>query len=216
MSKSRMAGSKEFRDKIEERKGTEWYDKASKVGELHDAHMSKEDPGVARYSGAEIRAEMRAGRGDMTTEELTKKYEDMYASGEINLNGNAKEFLREQHGANLVRNGDSKPGEDKGEPEVSIPETPSESAPAPSGPNQSIDYQPSGPGFGVGGQQIQNVNQDNDIISNVTGDNNTVTNTQDNSVKQYGGSNVDFSSASRSKYLRDKYVSDVSRFMRAN
>ena len=73
MSETRMAGSKEFRDKIEERKGTEWYDKASKVGDLHDAHMSKEDPGVARYSGAEIRAEMRHGRGDMTTEELTKK-----------------------------------------------------------------------------------------------------------------------------------------------
>ena len=55
MSETRMAGSKEFRDKIEERKGTEWYDKASKVGELHDPHMSKEDPGIARYSGAEIR-----------------------------------------------------------------------------------------------------------------------------------------------------------------
>jgi hypothetical protein len=213
MSKGRMAGSKEFRDKIEERKGTEWYDKASKVGELHDAHMSKEDPGVARYSGAEIRAEMRAGRGDMTTEELTKKYEDMYASGEINLNGNAKEFLREQHGANLVRNGDSKPGEDKGEPEVSIPETPSESAPTPtptpSGPDQSNNYQPSRPGFGVGGQQIQNVNQDNDIVSNVTGDNNTVTNTQDNQIMQFGGS-----TSNRAKMLRDRYVADVSRFIR--
>ena len=100
---SRKAGSKEFRDKIEERKGTDWYDSAKKVGDLHDPHMSKEDPEVSRYSGAEIRAEMRHGRGDMTTEELTKKYEDMYASGEINLNGNAKEFLRDKHGAVLER-----------------------------------------------------------------------------------------------------------------
>ena len=214
MSKTRMAGSKEFRDKIEERKGTEWYDKASEVGDLHDPHMSKENPGVARYTGAEIRAEMRAGRGDMTTEELTKKYEDMYASGEINLNGNAKEFLRNHHGANLVRNG--KKPEEGGDPEVSIPTPPPETGKPivtePGGPDQSIDYQPPRGGFGVGGQQIQNVNQDNDITSNVTGDNNTVTNTQDNSVKQYGawGSRT----ADRAAALRDRYVADVSRFAR--
>lgn len=212
MSETRMAGSKEFRDKIEERKGTEWYDKASKVGDLHDAHMSKEDPGVARYSGAEIRAEMRHGRGDMTTEELTKKYEQDYASGKINLNGNAKEFLRNNHGANLVRD-----GEEPKDSEVKVPETKPEpeksiSTPTPDGPEQSIGYQPSRPGFGVGGQQIQNVNQDNDITSNVTGNDNTVTNTQDNSVKQYGawGSKT----ANRAQALRDRYVADVSRFAR--
>ena len=61
--------------------------------------------------------------------------------------------------------------------------------------------------------QIQNVNQDNDINSTVTGNNNTVTNTQDNSVSQYGGGG--FAPAARGKYLRDKYVADVSRFVRA-
>ena len=70
------------------------------------------------------------------------------------------------------------------------------------------DYQGIGPGFGVGGQ---NINQDNDITSNVTGDNNTVTNTADNSINGFAGA----SSAARSKYLRDKYVADVSRFVRA-
>ena len=210
--KQRMAGSKEFRDSIEARKGTEWYDKASKIGELHDAHMSKEDPGVARYTGAEIRAEMRAGRGDMSEKDLVKQYESQYASGEINLNGNAKEYLRNNFGANLVRDGEAStdPVEDvpetKPEPEVSIP------TPTPDGPDQSIGYQPPRPGFGVGGQQIQNVNQDNDITSNVTGNENTVTNTQDNSVKQYGawGSKT----ADRAKALRDRYVADVSRFAR--
>ena len=62
-----------------------------------------------------------------------------------------------------------------------------------------------GPGFGVGGQ---NINQNNDVNSTVTGNNNTVTNTQDNSINGFGA-------AARSKYLRDKYVADVSRFARA-
>ncbi len=36
--------------------------------------------------------------------------------------------------------------------------------------------------------QSQEVNQNNDINTNINGDNNTVRNTQDNSVRQYGGS----------------------------
>ncbi len=55
---------------------------------------------------------------------------------------------------------------------------------------------------------LQNINQNNDITSNVTGNNNTATNTQDNSINGFGA-------AARSKYLRDKYVADVSRFVRA-
>ena len=37
--------------------------------------------------------------------------------------------------------------------------------------------------------QEQNVNQDNDINTNVKGNNNTVINEQDNSIRQYGGDN---------------------------
>jgi len=44
-----------------------------------------------------------------------------------------------------------------------------------------------GPNRGPYGGMTQNINQDNDIVSNVTGSGNTVTNTQDNSIKQYGG-----------------------------
>lgn len=97
------------------------------------------------------------------------------------------------------------------EPEVSIP-TPVDSTPSPTPePKPKTpgytppDYQGIGPGFGG---FSQNINQDNDITSNVTGNNNTVTNTQDNSINGFGA-------ASRSKYLRDKYVADVSRFVRA-
>lgn len=49
-------------------------------------------------------------------------------------------------------------------------------------PEQGIPY----PGFGSG-YQTQNVNQDNDINSTVTGNDNNVTNTQDNRVTQVGG-----------------------------
>ena len=200
-----MAGSKEFRDKIEERKGTEWYDSAKTVGDLHDPHMSR-DGVTERYSGAEIRAEMRAGRGDMTTEELTKKYEDLYASGKINLNGNAKEFLRENHGANLVRNSDGGGGDsDSGSP---TPPSGNDGNP-PSGideeNNVTMPGFPSNPGKGgLLNSMIQNVTQDNDITNNISGDNNTVENTQDNSVSQSMGSSAYADRAARG--LKDKYV----------
>ena len=40
--------------------------------------------------------------------------------------------------------------------------------------------------------QEQNVNQDNDINTTITGDKNTVINDQDNSIRQYGGDNRSF------------------------
>ena len=55
-----------------------------------------------------------------------------------------------------------------------------------------------------GSSQNQQVVQDNDIVSNVTGNNNTVTNTQDNSVSQSMGSS-DYSSR-YARGLKDKYV----------
>ena len=43
-------------------------------------------------------------------------------------------------------------------------------------------------------QAMQKINQDNDITTTITGDNNTVTNKQDNSITQkvYGGSSRTF------------------------
>ena len=51
--------------------------------------------------------------------------------------------------------------------------------------------------------QSQIVNQDNDIFSTVTGNNNVVTNTQDNSVRQYGSSDY---ATNFARGLKDKYV----------
>ena len=42
------------------------------------------------------------------------------------------------------------------------------------------------------GDQEQNVNQNNDINTSVTGNNNTVINEQDNSIRHYGGNNRSF------------------------
>jgi len=202
---SRKAGSKEFRDKIEERKGTEWYDSAKKVGDLHDPHMSKEDPGVARYTGAEIRAEMRHGRGDMTTEELTKKYEDMYASGEINLNGNAKEFLREKHGAVLERmkKGGDKPV--KGEPiDTSDPVTEPKPEPKPQPINITFPEDPEG-GRGDNVSQIISNNRTGDIsgLNNNTGTinlDNSMTNTNNAGRNNLGQSFLEKYSGFRRKF----------------
>lgn len=79
-----------------------------------------------------------------------------------------------------------------------VDETPSTPTPEPttptygdvtigeSEPTQPITpYNP--PSLPAGGGMSQHVNQDNDINSVVQGNNNVVTNTQDNSVSQYGG-----------------------------
>ena len=60
--------------------------------------------------------------------------------------------------------------------------------------NQQVTGQKPGSGNGSFAQsnQRQDVNQDNDITSNVTGNNNTVINEQDNSIRQYGGSSRSF------------------------
>ena len=170
---SRKAGDK-FRNSLEERKGTEWYDSASKVGDLHDPHMSR-DGKTERYSGAEIRAELRHGRGDKTVDSMVDHYEKEYASGNINLNGNAKEFLREKHGAVLERMKD-------GGDETPTPTPDPTPTPTP------------GPSPITGSPGSQGVSQDNDVTIN--GDGNRVN--QDNSVTQNIDNSIDYGDSSRS------------------
>jgi hypothetical protein len=66
-------------------------------------------------------------------------------------------------------------------------------------PTNAIDQSVTGEADGVPenkriafGTQEQNVNQDNDIRSTVNGNDNTVINEQDNSIRQYGGDNRSF------------------------
>jgi hypothetical protein len=211
MSEKRMAGSEEFRNNLEKRKGTEWYDSASKVGELHDPRID-DNKGKQMYSGAEIRAEMRHGRGDMTTEELTKKYEQDYASGKINLNGNAKDFLTDIHGASLVRA--NKGGGGDKDPIATIQPVPTRDAKPERGSGGDQIIQPGNPGeVGGGGRPgtgIDNstnvsVNQDNDIITDIVGNDNNVTNNQDNSVNTIGGRVGSFN-GSRGSMFKDNWM----------
>ena len=83
------------------------------------------------------------------------------------------------------------------QPEMTAP-TPTPS-PEPEAKPEKKPYVPPAPGFqGIGGgfpAGGQNINQDNDITSNVTGDNNEVINSQDNSINKFGA----YGSADQSK-----------------
>jgi hypothetical protein len=146
-----------------------------------------------------------------------EKYDfDGYTDKEINMAMKGGIFDENDY-ARLTGNPIEKPEDETPKPDdddVSIPTptpTPTPApTPAPTPVPEKPGYKPPifvSPGMG-GGTQV--VNQDNDINTNVTGDGNTVTDTQDNSVRQGG-----YSPASRSQYLRDRYVADVSRFVRA-
>ena len=137
-----------------------------------------------------------------------------YTDKEINMamkgeNFNESDYARLTRGEN---GNDDKPDDE--DFDVSIP-TPVERDPIPTPkpmpgqPERPPYVPPRPPVLGGPGDQTQIVNQDNDINNNVSGDGNTVTNEQDNSVNQFGAYG---SSANRAKDLRDRYVADVSRF----
>lgn len=140
-----------------------------------------------------------------------------YTDKEINMamkgeNFNESDYARLTRGEN--GNDDKPDNEDTTPTPTPDPETdptPVKIQPAPE--PEKPGYTP--PIFGVpgmgDGSQTQIVNQDNDINTNVTGSGNTVTNNQDNSVNQYGS----YGTAGRAAELRDRYVADVSRFVRA-
>ena len=146
-----------------------------------------------------------------------EKYDfDGYTDKEINMAMKGSTFDENDY-ARLTGKSIDKPENDTPKPDdedVSVP-TPTPT-PAPT-PTPTPTPEPEKPGYrppifvGPGGSPgTQIVNQDNDINTNVTGDGNTVTNNQDNSVGQYGA----YGTANRAKALRDRYVADVSRFAR--
>jgi len=132
--------------------------------------------------------------------------------------GKRAQTLRDRYVLSLT---DNKP-QPEPEPDLEAPvtETIDYPAPTPTQPNpvrppsfpdvpQTPIYEPpttypSFPGAGSGGSgggtvvanpdnsQEQNVSQDNDINTSITGNQNTVVNNQDNSIRQYGGDNRTF------------------------
>ena len=198
MAKNRMAGdalsAKEegFRNSNERRLGTEEYDRLSGAG-LQDA-----DEG-GRYSAKEVIAEMRNGRNGKTTEEMAEYYQGLADSG-TKFNAKAMDFLSSRHGVTFG-------GGDGGEVETPTPTpdpTPTPS-PSPEPPEITVPVKPPGlaPGPITGAPGGQTIVQDNDIVTSITGDGNSVINNQDNSINS--------SASSFAKNLRDRYVLNLTK-----
>ncbi len=159
------------------------------------------------YSKKELLAEFR-GRGkgvsiDEGEGNLVDKYQGLVDSGE-KFNGKARSYL-EGHGVEFGGRG----GGGNEDPVVEVPETNPTPNPTPSPTPSNPPVGPQPPILGTPVSQI--VNQDNDINSTVTGDNNTVDINQDNSVNQTAGFTMDYNSGIKRQGLEatnlmDNYV----------
>ena len=191
-----------YRNSLERNIGTEEYDRIGAEGA--DA---LDDQG--RYQAREVISEYR--NSDKTVDEMTEYYQGLADDG-TKFNSRAREFLKNKgvtFGGEGGGGGDD-PGDDVGTNPVE-PEDPTPVKIQPVEPEDPGAGVVLPPGLGGGpGQQTQIVNQDNDVNTSISGDNNTVTNNQDNSVRQYGA----YGSASRAQDLRNKYVADISKFSR--
>ena len=199
----RMAGDvfaegSEFRDGVEKRYGKEKYADLAAAG-MQDPHVGSS--GTERYSGAEVRAEVREGGMD-------KAYYEQLKKDGAKFNGNALDFLYDEFGINWQGGGKKKPA-----PKPEAPVEVEEEAPINEVINEITEDEttpPEIPGGGGGSfvdGMIQNIAQDNDITTNITGDNNTVENTQDNSISQTAGRSNYATRAARG--LKNKYVLDL-------
>ena len=145
-----------------------------------------------------------------SNEEIAKHANEMVTEGG-KRHGLAMARFMEKHGQLDYKQGDWKSGSNPPGTDPPGDTTDPTPTPAPAPTPAPEKPAPVAPPIFVGGSndQTQIVNQDNDINTNVTGNNNTVTNNQDNSVSQYGAYNSAMA-------LKDKYVADVSRFKRPN
>lgn len=172
----RMANSPEFRNELEKRLGTEKYDDFSQEGQ-QDVRKG------GRYSAAEVISEFRERPDGVSVEgeenSMVAKYKALQEGG-AKFNSKAQDYLSKygfEFGNDKVA---SAPGE-----EEAAAEPPAQIEPTPPLPGDG-GTSPAPPMYG-GGPGSQNVNQDNDISNNISGNNNTVTNNQNNSVSGYGG-----------------------------
>jgi len=157
---------------LSDRYGQDYVDEV-KVDGLQDGN---------KYSRKELASEFRYGRGDKSVDDTVAGFQSMVDSGEFKGNNKAQEFLK-MHGVNFGGDVATTP---EPEPEVTTP-VPENNTPIQIQPEPETDRplfpSPTGPGG------PQTVNQDNDIYSTVNGNDNNVDIDQDNSVRQYGGTN---------------------------
>ena len=164
-----------------------------------------------KYSRKELASEFRYGRGDTSVDDTVAKFQSMVDSGKFNGNNKAKGFL-EMHGVNFGNGGDKDPT-----PEVTIDPVDDVVDPGPGsgggggGGDQTInpgnpgEVGGGGPGTGIDNSTNVSVNQDNDIITDIAGNGNTVTNNQDNSVNTIGGRSSSFN-GSRGSMFKDSWM----------
>ena len=184
-----MAGSNEFRNRLEERLGTEEYERIGQRGLQGKADQKNKNV----YSAAEVISEFRNRPKGVKVDEGDNSMVN-YFQGLVNdgskFNLKARDYLKSK-GVTFGKNGGDGDGSDN------------PADPVTSAPEQTTN---NGSGSGRGGNMSpsQDVNQDNDITTTIDGNDNTVNNTQDNSVTQnnidnsdnsrhYGGSNRFFS-----------------------
>jgi hypothetical protein len=160
-----------------------------------------------KYSRKELASEFRYGRGDASVDDTVAKFQSMVDSGKFNGNNKAQGFL-EMHGVNFGNGGDKEP--DK-EPDVSIMPVDDVVDPGPrtggdGGSRGDQIINPSNPGeLGGGGGTSVNVNQDNDINTDIVGNDNIVTSNQDNSINTIGGRSSSFN-GSRGSMFKDNWM----------
>lgn len=180
-----MAYSDEFRNKLEGRLGTEEYERIGQRG--LQGRSDQKNKNV--YSAAEVISEFRNRPSGSKVDEGPNSMVG-YFQGLVNdgskFNLKATDYLKSK-GVVFGNKGESDSGSN---PSVG------------SMPEQEITNKGGGSGYG-NMSPSQDVNQDNDITTTIDGNDNTVNNTQDNSVTQnnidnsdnrrfYGGSNRSF------------------------
>lgn len=181
----------EFRDGVEKRYGKEKYASLAAEG-MQDPHVGSS--GVERYSGAEIRAEVReGGKG--------KEYFEQLKNDGAKFNGNAQDFLYDQFGLNFQGKNKQNPGEETettDRDQETVEEDTNEVI------NEIIENE-SETSTGGGGESdgmTQSVVQDNDINTTINGDGNTVSNSQDNRISQ----GREAYATKKATGLKDQYV----------
>ena len=169
-----MAGEELQKNKtLQERFGEDYVNNVKGEG-LQDATNK------GKYSRKELASEFRYGRGDTSVDDTVAKYQGMVDSGEFKGNNRAQEFLK-GHGISFGGGGNKS--------DNTSGNTSGNNPPGNSDPISGGDGGNGGPNTnypGITGSQNQ-VSQDNDITTDINGDNNVVTNKQDNSIRQYGG-----------------------------
>ena len=203
-------------DRLRERLGSDEYDRIKESGLQGGISTEGFDSSKKRYSAAEVTAELR-NRGDKSVndgEDSMQEYFQGLVDSGSRFNNKAQAKL-EGIGVTFSGN-DSDDGEDTVPTPTPTPDpTPVKPKPAPSpspSPGPSIPQMP--PGLTGGISQKQTVNQDNDINTNITGDGNVTNINQDNSVSQSAHSFGAYGTATRARELRNKYVADVTKYVR--